>query len=103
MAMKKIIPLLLLWVFFSVQMFQLCDESSDACQALCNNLRSISQGQFKFTVPTPVDDPDASLPLIVGQTLGHGIVGINNSVGIHPLASASRNLVPAVISHYLIQ
>ena len=85
--MKKVISVVLLSLMFSLQVFQLCDESHDACEALANNSQVISPTTFKYSQTKPVDDPDADLPLVVGQALSHGKIIDNRILIALPLAS----------------
>src|ERR1017187_10444211 len=79
--MKKFISVFGLFLMFSLQVFQLCDETHDACEALSNKIQAITHKDYRYTVPKAVDDPDADLPLVLGQTLNHGrITGQTNLV-----------------------
>jgi hypothetical protein len=85
--MKKLGSLLALSLFFSLQVFQLCDETHDACAALIDKIQILSQHNDCFASPTTVDDPDASLPLIAGQTLSQGRVASNGALVVNGLGS----------------
>ena len=58
----------------SLQVFQLCDETHDAWAALSDKVETLSQKNSTVAAPKPVDDPDADLPLVLGQALHHGRV-----------------------------
>jgi len=68
--MQKRATLALLLLFFSVQIYQVCDDSNDACEAVVARLQTLSSEEPHLAAPIPIDDPDASLPFIVGQALG---------------------------------
>lgn len=69
--MRKIAPLVVVFVFAAFQTFQFWDESQDAAEALSDNSQRIAQKHSAYAAATSDDDPDASLPLVVGQSLSH--------------------------------
>ncbi len=69
--MRKIVSILGLSSMLALQVFQLCDESHDACEALRTKFQTVSYKTFSYTAPASVNDPDADFPLVLGQTLYH--------------------------------
>ena len=96
--MKKFASILCLSLMFSLQVFQLCDESHDACEALSHKIQAISQKNFRYTAPKPIDDPDADLPLILEQTLNHGRITCKIVLAAHPMASILKATGTSFIS-----
>lgn len=72
MTLKRISSLLFMSLFFSLQVFQLCDESHDAYEALISKVQLLSHPNVTIKALRPVDDPDADLPLVLGRSLSHG-------------------------------
>ena len=92
--MKKIGPLMVVFIFAAFQTFQFWDESQDAAEALSDNCRQISQKHSAYAAATSDDDPDASLPLVVGQSLSHQRVASRKDLTLYrPVPSLA---VPAV-------
>ena len=100
---KKAVSLLVLSLFFSLQVFQLCDESHDACEALSNGIEAISHKNLVYASPTPVDDPDASVPLVIGQTLTHGKIVSDGALIVRSFVSVSPTFVGKFISQIRVK
>jgi len=97
--MKKIPILAILLIFSWFQVFQLCDETGDACEALKTRIHTIAQKQFSWTpVQAPHDDADVSLPLVIGQSLTNSRIPIGENVHLGKILPTPHSVQNALLA-----
>jgi len=101
--MKKTASIVLLSLMLSFQVFQLCDETHDAFAVLAKLIQTISHKSSGYAAPQPFDDPDADLPLVVGQTLSHGKIASHSILLAVPRTRFPQVVTSAFTSEILMQ